>query len=271
MNVVPIPARSLEQIHYLPLDLIRKNPHQPRKIFDDRALYELSESIKQYGVIQPVTVRCAEGHAYELVAGERRLRAARLAGLTKIPAVIVNMDDRDSAVIAVIENLQREDLNFVEEAESFIKLMQEFGFTQDALARRLGKSQSTIANKIRVLRLPRHILKALVEHKLTERHGRALLSLPSETLQNAVLEKIISENLTVKKTEGLVTKALSTSNSKKSQRKNVRFKLKDVKIFVNTLKQSLSFMERAGFLAELEMDEKSGGYEFRIRLKEGNV
>jgi len=268
MNIVQMPTRTLERIHYLPLGLIRKNPHQPRKSFDDRALYELSESIKQYGVIQPITVRSTHGGTYELIAGERRLRASHMANLTKIPAVIANMNDRDSAVIAVIENLQREDLNFVEEAESFVKLMNEFDFTQEALARRIGKSQSTIANKIRILRLPRHILSTLLEHRLTERHGRALLSLPSESLQNAVLEKIISDSLTVKRTEGLIAKTLGQANpEKKRGQSKLKIKLKDVKIFINTLNQSLSFMERAGFSTELEMDELKGGYEFRIRLK----
>jgi len=268
MNILQMPVRALERIHYLSLELINKNPHQPRKSFDDRALYELSESIKQYGVIQPITVRSAHGGKYELIAGERRLRAAAMAGLSKIPVVIANMSDRDSAVIAVIENLQREDLNFVEEAESFIKLMQEFDFTQEALARRIGKSQSTIANKIRILRLPRLILRTLIDHKLTERHGRALLSLPSEALQSAVLERVISENLTVKRTELLVARTLEQGISdKKKKPKKMRLKVKDIKIFVNSLNQSLSFMERAGFATELEMDERGGGYEFRIRLK----
>ena len=264
-----MPVRALDKIHYLPLDLIHRNPHQPRKNFDDRALYELSESIKQYGVIQPITVRCISGYSYELVAGERRLRAARLAGISKIPALIVNMDDKDSAVIAVIENLQREDLNFVEEAESFVKLMHEFGFTQEALAKRIGKSQSSVANKIRVLKLPPRVLRELIDNNLTERHGRALLALPGEELQMAVLEKIIKENLTVKKTEGLIIKILDSEGCKKKKRKNLNIKLKDVKIFVNTLKHSLSFMERAGFMTELAMDDKGEGYEFRISLKPG--
>jgi len=267
MSVIPMPTRTLERIHYLPLNLIRKNPHQPRKSFDDRALYELSESIKQYGVIQPITVRSAQGGTYELIAGERRLRASHMAGINRIPAVITNMDDKDSAVIAVIENLQREDLNFVEEAESFIKLMSEFDFTQEALAKSIGKSQSTIANKIRILKLPRNILRVLLEHKLTERHGRALLALPSENLQSAVLEKIISDNLTVKRTEILVAKTLETMGSEKKSKKKLRFKIKDIKIFVNSLNQSLDFMEQAGFSTEFEMDEKVGGYEFRIRLR----
>ena len=268
MGVIPIPARALDRIHYLPVDLIRKNSHQPRKSFDDHALYELSESIKQYGVIQPITVRAADGYHYELIAGERRLRAARLAGLVRIPAIISNMDDKDSAVIAVIENLQREDLNFVEEAESFIKLIREFGFTQEALAKRIGKSQSSVANKMRILKLPRRVLRTLVENNLTERHGRALLSLPSEELQDTALERIISEKLTVKKTEELVAKLLNPG--KKKSKKNVKVRLKDVKIFVNTLKQSLGFMERAGFLTEIEMEDKEEGYEFWIKVKPGS-
>lgn len=269
MSVIPISARAYDQIHYLPIELIRKNSHQPRKSFDEQALFELSESIKEYGVIQPITVRSKDGYFYELIVGERRLKAARLAGFSKIPAIINDMIDKDSALIALIENLQREDLNFVEEAESFVRLMDEFGFTQEALAKRIGKSQSSVANKIRILKLPYPVLKGIVDNNLTERHGRALLSLPGEELQNAALERIIKESLTVKKTEELVTKLLAPAEDKKSFKKNLKFKIRDVRIFINTLKQSINLMEQAGFYAEFEMEDNAGEYEFRISLRPG--
>jgi len=267
--IVPISAKSHDQIYHLPLDLIRRNPHQPRTIFDEKTLYELSESIKVYGVIQPITVRATHGHSYELVAGERRLRAANLAGLSKIPAIISDMSDKSSAVIALIENLQREDLNFVEEAHSFKKLMSEFGFTQEVLAARIGKSQSSVANKIRILKLSEPVLSTLVENNLSERHGRALLALPDEELRLKALSKITKEQLTVKKTEELVEKLLNQKPEKNILKKNLRFKLKDVKIFINTLKQSIAFMEKAGFQADFEMLDNGSEYEFKICLKPG--
>jgi len=269
MSIVPISVRSRDQIHHLPLDLIRKNPHQPRKIFDELALSELSESIKLYGVIQPITVRVAEGYSYELIAGERRFKAAKLAGLSKIPAIISDMSDTNSALIALIENLQREDLNFVEEAESFRRLMNEFGFTQEVLAGKVGKSQSSVANKIRVLKLSRTVLNGLLENNLTERHGRALLALNDERAQMDVLSKVIKENLTVKKTEEFINKLLNPVPEKRGPKRKLKFKLKDVKIFVNTLKQSIALMEQAGFSAEFEMEDNEGEYEFRISLKPG--
>ena len=270
MNIIPISAKSCDQIYHLPLERIRKNTYQPRKSFDEQALYELSESIKLYGVIQPITVRSAEGGSYELIAGERRLKAAKLAGLSKIPALINDMADKDSALIAIIENLQREDLNFVEEAESFRKLMSEFSFTQEALASRIGKSQSSIANKIRLLKLPSSVLKLLVEHRLSERHGRALLALSDEDMQLCALSKVIKENLTVKKTEELVEKLLTPASKKGTlSKRKLKLKVKDVKIFVNTIKHSIALMEQAGFQTELEMENKGSEYEFRISLKRG--
>ena len=163
---------DLKNICYIDIDSIRPNPYQPRKQFSKGALEELCESIQQYGVIQPVNVRKISSNKYELVAGERRLRAAVMAGLKEIPAIVININDNDSAVLALIENLQREDLNYLEEAEGYSSLINEHGLTQEDLARKIGKSQSTVANKIRLLRLPPLVKKILSDNNLTERHAR---------------------------------------------------------------------------------------------------
>ena len=172
-----------KKVMEIPIDSIVPNPYQPRRVFSQSALEELSESIKVYGILQPITVRNKGNEEYELVAGERRLRASKLAGLATIPAIINNMSDESSAVLALLENLQREDLNFIEEAMGYENLIKEHSFTQQQLAGKLGKNQSTIANKLRILRLPTDIKIKLVENGLTERHARALLKLPEESLR----------------------------------------------------------------------------------------
>ena len=186
---------ELKNISYLSIDCVRPNPYQPRKQFNKGSLEQLCESIKQYGVIQPINVRRISTNNYELVAGERRLRAATMAGLKEIPAVVININDNDSAVIALIENLQREDLSYMEEAEGYNNLINEHGFTQEELAQKIGKSQSTIANKIRLLKLPPMVKKILSDNSLTERHARALLKLHDEQLQLKVLRRVCERGL----------------------------------------------------------------------------
>ena len=187
-------------INYIAVDLIQPNIYQPRIVFDEEAIKELAQSIKIYGIIQPLSVRQVE-NGYELIAGERRLRAAKEAGLTEVPAIITNINDTDSAAIALLENLQREDLNFYEEALAYHNLIKVHSYTQDQLSEVIGKKQSTIANKLRILKLNQDIIDSLVENKLTERHARALLKLPDSELQYKILDKVIKEGLNVKKTE----------------------------------------------------------------------
>ena len=163
-----------KRVMEIPIEDVVPNPYQPRKIFSQVSLEELSNSIKVYGIIQPITVRAKDGK-YELIAGERRLRAAKLAELKTIPAIINNMNDESSAVLALLENLQREDLNFIEEAIGYENLIKEHAFTQQQLAEKLGKNQSTVANKLRILKLPNDIKMKLIENNLTERHARAFL------------------------------------------------------------------------------------------------
>ena len=193
----------------IPVEKIIPNPYQPRKVFSINALEELSKSIKEYGVLQPITVR-EKGSNYELIAGERRLRAAKLAQLESIPVIINNMTDESSAVLALLENLQREDLNFIEESLAYENLIKEHNFTQQQLAEKLGKNQSTIANKLRILKLPQRVKEYLIENGLTERHARALLKLPNEELMMEIVEKVVKLELTVKKTEKLINDTIES-------------------------------------------------------------
>lgn len=195
------------QVVYVQLDKIIPNAYQPRKYFDREALEELSLSIKEYGVIQPITIRRI-GSVFEIVAGERRWRASKLAGLEKIPCAIVDITDAESAEIALLENLQREDLNFIEEAEAYYNLIHDHKFTQEQLAEKMGKKQSTIANKLRLLKLTSVVRGKVLEGNLTERHSRALLSLPNEELQIRVIEEVVEKGLNVKNTEELVNRKL---------------------------------------------------------------
>lgn len=214
------------------------NTYQPRKYFNDEALIELSESIKTHGIIQPITVR-KRGEFYELVAGERRWRAAKLAELKEVPCNIIDITDVQSAEIALLENLQREDLNFIEEAEAYYNLIHDHRFTQEQLATRMGKKQSTIANKLRILKLSEKVRELCVANNLTERHARALLSVQDEKLQLSIIKKVIKGNLNVRQTEELINKELLKLAGKELNGKNKK-KITTVfpaKLYVNTIKQ----------------------------------
>lgn len=242
-------------IIYLCTEDIAPCPVQPRKNFDDESLRELSESIRCYGVLNPLTVRLRGGD-YELVAGERRLRAAKLAGLREVPCMLVDVDMEGASLIALVENLQRRDLDFIEEAEGINRLILLFGMSQEEAARRIGKSQSAVANKLRLLKLPRDILEALRDNSLSERHGRALLRLPTAELQREVLGHIIENQLTVAATESYIEALLTASEppeEKPSQKRS--FILKDVRIFLNSLSHSLEVMKQGGIEAGMKRQE----------------
>src|SRR5690554_1917315 len=194
------------EIEHISVDNIRPNPYQPRKYFNQAAIEELAVSIENYGILQPLSVRKIGDTSYELVAGERRLRAAKLLGLETVPSIIVEIIEQDSAVLALIENIQREDLNYIEEAISYSHLINDHGLTQEEIAKKVGKTQSTIANKLRLLRLSDQVKKILIDKALSERHARALLRLPDEELQMEIIKKVLENNMTVKKTEELIEK-----------------------------------------------------------------
>lgn len=260
---------ELKNISYLSIDCIRPNPYQPRKQFSKGALEELCESIKQYGVIQPINVRKMSNNNYELVAGERRLRAAMMAGLKEIPAIVITINDNDSAVMALIENLQREDLSYMEEAEGYNNLINDHGFTQEELAQKIGKSQSTIANKIRLLRLPPIVKKILSDNNLTERHARSLLKLHDEQLQLKVLKHVCERGLNVKRTEELVERAIekfTRQEKDKTPERKFTKAIKDIRIFINTIRQAIDLMKKSGVNAKAAQIDRGEYVEFIIRI-----
>ena len=243
-------------IVYLRTGDIYPNPVQPRKQFDSGALEELSLSIKNYGILNPLTVRCRGGR-YELVAGERRLRAAKLAGLDEVPCIMLDVNMEDASLIALIENLQRRDLDFIEEATGISQLIRMFGMSQEEAARRLGKSQSAVANKLRLLRLPSDVLDALRANGLTERHGRALLRLPDANAQRAALQYIIENGLTVAATDEYIELLLTepAEGQQYAAEPKRTFVLKDVRIFLNSLSKSLDLMKQGGIDAGMKREE----------------
>lgn len=250
----------------IPVEKIVPNPYQPRKIFSVNALEELSKSIKEYGVLQPITVR-EKGGEYELVAGERRLRAAKLAELVTIPVIINNMSDQSSAVLALLENLQREDLNFIEESLGYENLIKEHNFTQQQLAEKLGKNQSTIANKLRILKLPQSVKEYLIENGLTERHARALLKLPNEELMMEIIEKVVKLELTVKKTEKLINDTLEAIRAEEEPEKKQKIKCSmSIKIYLNTLKQAYDAILNTGIEAKYNEIDKGDYMEVVVKI-----
>jgi len=257
-----------KKITYIPIENIRPNPYQPRRNFEQSALEDLCNSIKEYGVIQPINVRKTPSNYYELVSGERRLRASIMAGLKEIPAIIIDVNEDDLAIMALIENLQREDLGYMEEAEGYRNLIKDHGLTQEELAQKIGKSQSTIANKIRLLRLPPMVKKILADHNLTERHARALLKLHDEQLQLKVLQKVCEKDLNVKKTEELVQKVLDKYANPKVQEsgKKLTRSIKDIRIFVNTIKQAIDMMKKSGVNAKAAQIDRGEFVEFIVRI-----
>lgn len=253
-----------EEILSVPLDRIRPNPFQPRKHFDEQKIAELAQSIKTYGLLQPVLVRKADHH-YQLVAGERRCLACRSLGWTAIPAVLKELNDNAMATIALIENLQRENLHFLEEAEGYERLLLEFGLTQEVLAQRLGKSQSTIANKIRLLRLPEAIRHRLTEGNLSERHARALLRLPDEQSQTRVYNEVHNLGLTVKQAEKRVDQILQKREANTGPEKKKAI-VRDLRIFVNTVRQAVGYMKKAGLSPDVCETDTEDYFEVRLRL-----
>ena len=234
------------RVVFLPAKAIRPNPAQPRQLFREEALSELTESIRRHGILQPLSVRRV-GTAYELIAGERRLRAGMQAGLTEMPCIVMNMDDQESGVASLVENLQRQDLDFLEEAQGIQKLMAQYTMSQEQVARLLGKSQSAIANKLRLLRHSPQVLSALREYELTERHARALLKLPTELQKLQVIAVIARQKLSVARTEQYI-ESLLQSKEEKPQKANVG-------TFLNSLNRSLAQIQSCGIPAISERRE----------------
>ena len=260
------PAESEEKFHVveIPVEAICTNPEQPRKIFKPEELEELSNSIREYGVLQPVIVKAAEGGKYVLIAGERRCRAACLAGLDKVPAIIKNLEEEEAALIALVENVQRENLNYIEEARAYKRLMDDFNLTQGEIAQRVGKQQSTISNKIRILSLPPEIQEVLTTNRLTERHARALLKLPDEEERKKVIERIIKHNLNVKQTEKLIEDLLA--NQEEQRRKQNKINYISYKIYVNTIRKAFNQIREMEENARFSQEDKGEFLELKITI-----
>ncbi len=260
------------EVARIPIDAIRPNPYQPRRVFAQDALEELCASIKQYGLLQPISVRKLGSDSFELIAGERRLRACRMAGMKFIDAIIFSTYEQDSAVIAMMENLQRENLHYMEEAEGYQNLIRDHGLSQDELARRLGKNQSTIANKMRILKLPMAVKRMLLQYSLTERHARALPRLHDEEMQMHVIQIIVQQNLNVKATEDLVERTISRMYGiEKEEEEQSRTRpskisgfVRDTRLFVNSLRTVVQQMADAGLNPKLESKDKEEGMEIKI-------
>lgn len=247
-------TNTLESI---PVDYIRPNPYQPRRVFSEESINELAASIKRFGLIAPIAVRKQGHNYYEIIAGERRWRAVRRAGFTHIKAIVQPAVDEDSAMIALIENLQRENLHFFEEAEGYLSLMREHNLTQEELARRLGKNQSTVANKMRILKLPQSVKDQIVACRLSERHARALLRLHNEKAQLKLIKEISHRSLSVKITEELVEKMLGKLYGEEPDisHQHVICVMRDYQIYINTIKKAISKIKKTGIKVNYSANE----------------
>ncbi|MGI6030006.1 MAG: ParB/RepB/Spo0J family partition protein [Eubacteriales bacterium] len=255
-----VPEES--RVQEIAIDRIYPNPNQPRREFQTEYLSELADSIRTYGVLQPISVR-RMGDYYELIAGERRLRAAHKAGLTTIPALVMDASDEDSSVLALIENIMRRDLNFFEEAEGIKKLIDLYGFTQEEVAKKLCKTQSTVANKLRILKLPDSVRNLIQKYGLTERHARALLKLTSDVDREKVVKYVIKNNCNVKQTEELIDRLLENREKRESKK---MFVFKDMRIFVNTINHALKVMQQSGVDAKAKKKETDDYIEYVILI-----
>lgn len=251
------------QIILIPQEDIYPNPNQPRSRFDFDELEGLAQSIRQNGIIQPIAVRVNASGNYELISGERRLRASRLVGISLIPCIIMEASDEKSALFALIENIQRSDLGFFEEASAIEKLIVDFNMSRDDVCRKLGKAAPTISNKLRLLKLPEDVRLKITQEGLTERHARALLRLPTRAQLDRALSIISDRRLNVAESEKLIDQMLSADKS--SKKPTVKL-FKDVRIFVNTLNHAVETMRRAGIEADSAKSETDEYIEYIVRI-----
>lgn len=254
------------RIYRIPIEKIHANPSQPRKYFSEMELQELADSIRENGLLQPITVR-KKGSEYELIAGERRLRASKLAGCQVIACILAACDDRQSATYALIENLQRKDLGVFEEAEALKRFIEEWNITQEEAAHRLGKSQSALANKLRLLQLTAEEQTKIAKNGLSERHARALLRIKNSDKRNVALNRIIEKEMTVAQTEAMVEDMLNVHPVVKKLPKRRLFVAKDIRIFMNTIDHAVDTMKNAGIDAVAERQETETCIEYRIRIQ----
>ncbi len=263
-------VREDDTVQELSLSRLRPNRYQPRKVFEPAKIEELATTISEHGLLQPIVVRKADGDCYEIIAGERRFRAVKSLGWSAIPAIVRDMDDDTTAALALIENLQREQLSPIEEAEAYDRLLALNGLTQDALAKSLGKSQSTIANKLRLLKLPEDVKQSLRDRRINERHARALLPLKEEGLQLQVLAEVLEQDFNVKETEErvafLTTPIEEEKRKPKKQRRRTKSFARDTRIAINTIRDSIDLIGKTGIDVQTEEVDEEEFVEIRIRI-----
>lgn len=255
-----------DEVIQLPVKHITPNRFQPRSVFDEEKINELAQTIHTHGMIQPIIVRKIDSDDYELIAGERRWRAVQLLNWENISAIIRDMTDTEIASVALIENLQREELTVIEEANAYAQLIEIHSLTQEALAQRLGKSQSTIANKLRLLKLPKVVQDALLNKKITERHARALIRLKQEEGQEELLNEIIKKDLNVRQTEEKIEQLTKPQGEKKKKGPQLKGISKDIRIAMNTIRQSLNMVSETGIEVESDEQEHEEYYQFTIKI-----
>lgn len=271
-TIEEVKVHQLEKVAQIAIDTITPNQYQPRAIFNEEKIEELARTIHTHGVIQPIVIRTKDDGSYEIIAGERRYRAMRKLGWTEVPAIVRDLDDKETASIALIENLQREELTAIEEAHAYERLLELHELTQEALAQRLGKGQSTIANKMRLLKLPEPVQTAILQKVISERHARALLPLKESTLQMEVLEEIKMNQYNVKDLEARIKEILYPTESvekvQPARRRGPRQKAvsKDVRIAVNTLRESLTLMAKSGIEVESEEVDSEDYYTITVKI-----
>lgn len=255
-------VKSTAEIYNIPQAMIVPNPNQPRKRFDYDELENLAQSIRENGILQPITVRKREDKKYELVSGERRLRAARLVGMVKIPSIVINIDDKNSAMFSIIENLQRQSLNFFEEAEAIEKLVGEYAMSREEVAQKLGLAPSTVSNKLRILRLPEEMRFELARSGLTESHARALLMLEDDNQRARALSIIVDRHLNVAESERMINQMINRNTRSRNPLRGIR----DVRLFINTLNHAVDTIRRAGVEADAARSETEEYIEYVVRI-----
>ncbi|MEA0554695.1 nucleoid occlusion protein [Lysinibacillus irui] len=265
-------VHAAEEVIKLPINQIVPNRFQPRTIFDDEKIEELSRTIHTHGVIQPIVVRKTSENQYEIIAGERRYRAMKKLQWTEVPAIVRNLTDKETASIALIENLQREELTAIEEAVAYQKLLELHELTQEALAQRLGKGQSTVANKLRLLRLPEEVQQAILKRQISERHARALIAVKDQPLQLEILQQTIDNDWNVRQLEEQIQTILNpvTDEQEESAPKKAKPKRKaiskDVRIALNTIKQSLTMVTKSGITVKTEEEDTEEYYQITVKI-----
>ena len=255
-------VKSTAEIYNIPQTMIVPNPNQPRKRFDYDELENLAQSIRENGILQPITVRKREDKKYELVSGERRLRAARLVGMVKIPSIVINIDDKNSAMFSIIENLQRQSLDFFEEAEAIEKLVGEYAMSREEVAQKLGLAPSTVSNKLRILRLPEEMRFELARAGLTESHARALLMLEDDNQRARALSIIVDRHLNVAESERMINQMINRNNRSRNPLRGIR----DIRLFINTLNHAVDTIRRAGVEADAARSETEEYVEYVVRI-----